>query len=72
MAGYETGTMVEWDWGNGTAKGEVTERYTEKVTKTIEGNDITRHASRDEPAYLIKQDDGTDVLKSDTEVRKAS
>ena len=72
MAGYETGTTVEWDWGNGTAKGEVTERYTEKVTKTIEGNNITRHASDDEPAYLIKQDDGSEVLKSDTEVRKTS
>ena len=71
MAGYNEGTKVEWDWGNGTATGEIAERFTKDVTRTIEGNEITRKASSDEPAYLIKQDDGDRVLKSHSEVRKA-
>lgn len=71
MAGYNKGTMVEWDWGNGTGTGKVTETFTEKVTRTIKGNEVTRDASSDEPAYMIEQDDGDRVLKSHSEVRKA-
>lgn len=71
MSGYDEGTKVEWDWGNGTATGEVTKRYTQKVTKTLKGTEVTREASADEPAYLIEQDDGDEVLKGHSEVRKA-
>lgn len=68
---YDTGTDVEWDWGNGTAQGTVTEVYTERVEKTIDGSEITRNADDDNPAYLIEQDDGSEVLKSHSELRKA-
>lgn len=64
------GDTVEWDWGDGTATGEVTEVHTDKVTKELKGNEVTRKASSDEPAFTIKQDDGDVVLKSCTEVRK--
>lgn len=72
MSGYSKGTKVEWDWGNGTGKGKITERFTEKTTRTIKGSEITRDASSDEPAYMIEQDDGDRVFKSHSEVRKAS
>ena len=65
------GDDVEWDWGSGTATGTVKERFTEKVTRTIDGSEITRDASEDEPAYLIEQEDGDRVLKSVSELRKA-
>lgn len=65
------GDKVEWSWGDGTAIGEVTERFTERVTRTIDGNEVTRNATEDEPAYLIEQDDGGRVLKSTTELRHA-
>ena len=65
------GTSVEWDWGNGTAKGTVDEIFHDDVERTIDGNTVSRTASDDEPAYLIKQDDGQRVLKSSTEVRRA-
>lgn len=65
------GDTVAWDWGDGTAQGKVTKVYTRKITKTIKGSEITRDASEDEPAYLIEQDDGDEVLKSCTEVRAA-
>ena len=64
------GDEVEWDWGSGTGTGTVKERFTEKVTRTIEGTEITRDASEDEPAYLIEQEDGDRVLKSVSELRK--
>lgn len=58
------GDRVEWNWGEHTASGTVTERFTSKVTRTIKGTEVTRDASDDEPAYLIEQDDGDEVLKS--------
>lgn len=71
MAGYQTGTNVEWNWGNGTGTGKIVERFTDKVTRTIDGTEITRRATTDEPAYMIKQNDGDRVLKSHSEVTKA-
>ncbi|NNU16194.1 DUF2945 domain-containing protein [Parvularcula sp. ZS-1/3] len=68
---YNKGTEVKWDWGQGTATGEVQESFTEKTTRQIDGNDVTRDASSDCPAYMIKQDDGQRVMKSHSEVRKA-
>lgn len=62
------GDTVEWTWGEHTASGTVTERFTEDVTRTIKGTDVTRHASADDPAYLIEQDDGDEVLKSASEL----
>lgn len=70
MAGYQTGTQVEWSWGNGTGTGKITERFTNDVTRTIKGTEVTRNASADEPAYMIEQDDGDRVLKSHSEVTK--
>ena len=65
------GTEVKWKWGNGTAKGEVQEVFHKEVKRTIDGNEVKRDASQDNPAYLIKQDDGSRVLKSSDEVSKA-
>lgn len=70
--GYATNTEVEWDWGNGTATGKVREVFREPVEKEIKGSTVTRNASDDDPAYLIEQDDGDEVLKSHSEIRKAS
>jgi Hypervirulence associated proteins TUDOR domain len=36
----------------------------------IKGQKITRIASRDEPAYLVRQDDGDEVLKSASELAR--
>ena len=73
MAGnYKVGDTVKWKWGDGYGEGKVTERFTAKVTRTLEGTEVSRNASDDEPAYLIEQDDGSSVLKSDSEIEKAS
>jgi len=70
MADIGVGDTVEWNWGNGTGEGKVTERFTEKVTRTIDGTEVTRNATADEPAFLIEQDDGDRVLKSSTELSR--
>lgn len=69
---YDIGTKVEWDWGEGTATGEVQEVYTQIRTLKIKGTDVTRDADEDDPAYKIEQSDGDIVLKSHSEIRKAS
>jgi hypothetical protein len=65
------GTRVSWSWGNGTGTGKVVERFTEDVSRELKGTEVTRHASPDEPAFLIRQEDGDEVLKSITELERA-
>jgi hypothetical protein len=65
------GTRVRWSWGRGSGTGQVVDRFTEDVTRTIKGSEITRKATEDEPAYLIEQCDGDKVLKSITEIERA-
>tara|TARA_B100002049_G_C16005694_1_gene343534 strand:+ start:276 stop:488 length:213 start_codon:yes stop_codon:yes gene_type:complete len=68
----QKGSNVKWDWGNGTAEGKVTETYTEEVTKTIDGSEITRKGEQGNKALLIEQEDGSKVLKLEKEVEKAN
>ena len=65
------GTNVKWKWGDGHATGEVAEVIRESVTRTIDGNEITRNGSEDDPALLIEQEDGQRVLKLHSEVERA-
>lgn len=67
----QKGTTVTWKWGNGTANGKVKETYTTEVTKTIKGNKITRNGKQGNKALLIEQADGSEVLKSESEVDRA-
>ncbi len=66
------GTKVKWKWGNGWGTGTIKERFNQKVTKTIKGSEVIRDASEEEPAYLIEQEDGDEVLKSQTEIEAAN
>ncbi|MBO9589402.1 DUF2945 domain-containing protein [Devosia sp.] len=63
------GSKVSWTWGAHEAHGKIIERFTSRVTRTIKGTEVTREASRKEPAYLIEQEDGDQVLKSRSELR---
>ncbi|MBF4161192.1 hypervirulence associated TUDOR domain-containing protein [Nocardioides acrostichi] len=65
------GTEVRWSWGNGSATGTVTEVHHDKVERTTKGEKITRDGTKDDPAYVIEQDDGTVVLKLKSEVERA-
>lgn len=63
------GTPVSWAWGNGRGRGKVKDIFREKVTRTLDGNEVTRNGSKDDPAYLIEQEDGDQVLKLQSEVK---
>lgn len=65
------GTTVKWNWGSGTAEGTVDETHKSKVTRTINGSEVTRNGTDDDPALVIKQDDGQMVLKLKSEVERA-
>ena len=64
------GSNVKWKWGNSHATGKVEETYSEEVTKTIDGNKVTRKGESGNKALYIKQDDGDHVLKLESEVEK--
>ena len=66
-----TGTEVKWNYSGGSATGKVKEVFHEKVTRTCQGNEVTREASDDDPAYLIEQEGGDQVLKGKSEVERA-
>ncbi|WAP69279.1 hypervirulence associated TUDOR domain-containing protein [Jiella pelagia] len=71
MAKFGKGQHVAWSWGNGEGTGKIKEHFEERVTRSIKGSEITRNASDDNPAYLIEQEDGSEVLKSESELKKA-
>jgi hypothetical protein len=62
---------VQWNYGSGTGRGQIKESYKEKAAKMIKGNDVSRNASDDEPAYSVEQDDADQVLKSESELSDA-
>ena len=64
------GETVHWQWGSSEAEGKITKEHTEPITKTIKGSKVKRNASKDEPAYEIKQENGSKVLKSGSELKK--
>lgn len=68
---FRKGQKVLWNWGEGTAAGTIKDRYVRKVTRTIKGSEITRNGDTDNPAYLIVQDDGDEVLKLASELKPA-
>ena len=70
MATYEEGDQVKWKWGNGYGHGSVQSVFEQKTTRTIDGSEVTRNGSQDDPAYYIRVEDGNNVLKLHSEVEK--
>ncbi len=66
--GIKKGSKVAWAWGNGHAHGTVSEIMRHDVERSIKGSQITRHGTDDNPALLIVQEDGGEVLKLESEV----
>lgn len=66
------GTTVTWKYGTGTATGKIEETHKETVTRKLQGADIVRHGTPDNPALLIVQENGDRILKLQSEVKAAS
>ena len=62
------GSDVTWKWGNGNASGKVEKVSHEKTSIRSNGETITRNGTKDDPAVVIKQEDGTKVLKLRSEL----
>jgi hypothetical protein len=71
MAEISQGTKVTWNWGQGKASGTVQKTYSTSVTRTLKGTEVTRNGTKDDPALLIEQEDGDEVLKLCSEVEVA-
>lgn len=63
-------TKVTWNWGKGQAEGEVAKSFIRPVAKKIKGSTIKKNASKDNPAYLINQENRNNVLKLQSELTK--
>jgi len=68
---FGKGQRIKWNWGGNDAFGKIEERFERDVERTIKGTKVTRHGSEENPAYLIKQDDGDTVLKLGSELSAA-
>ncbi|MBS1524646.1 MAG: DUF2945 domain-containing protein [Bacteroidetes bacterium] len=64
------GDEVHWKWGAHEAEGKITAKHAKPVEKTIKDSKVKRKASKDEPAYEIRQANGGKVLKSESELKK--
>jgi hypothetical protein len=67
---FRKGARVKWNWGQGVGRGQVTERFERPVERTIEGARIGRNGSNRNPAYLVKTDKGSEVLKLASELSR--
>ncbi|MDG6078906.1 DUF2945 domain-containing protein [Erythrobacter litoralis] len=65
---FQTNQYVEWEWGNGKGKGQIKERFEKEVTRKLQGSEVTKDGTEDNPAYLIEQEDGDEVLKRGSEL----
>ncbi|WP_419803397.1 DUF2945 domain-containing protein [Mucilaginibacter sp.] len=64
------GDDVSWKFGKGQAEGKVKEVFTEPVEKKIKSVTVKRNASKEKPAVLVKQKNGNEALKSESELTK--
>lgn len=65
------GTEVKWKWGTGFGTGKVIETSDKTMKKNLEGTTVTRHGSTSDLALLIEQEDGSQLLKLQSEVERA-
>jgi hypothetical protein len=68
---FRSEQAVRWQWSGDSAPGRVAERFEWRVQRTIKGSKIVRNGSKDDPAYLVEQEDGGRVLKLGSELDPA-
>ena len=67
---YRRGQHVTWNYAGHIASGQIKEVFKEQVCCKIKGKETTRHGSEAEPANLIVQEDGDQVLMSERKLSK--
>jgi len=64
------GDKVRWKWGDGHGEGTVQSVFTERTTRTIDGSEVVRNGTADDPACYVRVADGNNVLKLQSELEK--
>lgn len=72
MAQFKKGSKIVWKWLGKSISGTVEDVFYDSITKTIKDKKITRHGSKEKPAYLVKSEAGNLALKLETELSPAS
>lgn len=67
---FKKNDKVQWNYLGRAVLGTVEEVFRESITKTIKGKKITRHGSKETPAYLVKSEAGNIALKLESELQK--
>ncbi|MFT3725169.1 MAG: DUF2945 domain-containing protein [Hyphomonadaceae bacterium] len=65
---FAPGDRVKWKWGAHWAEGAVREVHAGRVERVIKKTRVVRNGEVDNPAYLIVQDNGAEVLKKHSEL----
>mgnify|MGYP001100208690 CR=1 FL=1 len=66
----KVGQRVKWKWGQRDAFGTVQEVHSGTVVRRIKQENVKRNGEKGNPALVIEQDDGDEVLKLFSEVEK--
>jgi hypothetical protein len=69
---FKTGQKVSWKWAGREIEGTVEEMFTSKVSRKIKSATITRNATKENPAYLVKSRAGNLALKLESELTKVA
>ena len=64
------GDKVHWNWGKSQAEGTIKEKSEKTIVRKIKGTEVKRKASKEEPAYVIEQQNGNEVVKSESELEE--
>jgi hypothetical protein len=68
VAKFRKGSSITWKWLGRLISGKVEAVYLASVTEEIKGKKITRHGSKEKPAYLVRSSVGNLALKLETEL----
>lgn len=66
------GDKVHWNWGKSQAEGKIVEKSEKTIKKKIKGTEVQRKGTKEEPSYVIKQANGNEVVKSESELTPGS
>ena len=56
--------------GKSQAEGVIKEKSEKTIIKKLKGTTVKRKATKEEPAYVIKQENGSEVVKSESELKE--
>jgi hypothetical protein len=66
---FRVAQNVSWKWLGRVINGTIQEIYFNSITQEIKGKRITRHGSKENPAYLVKSEAGNFALKLKSELQ---